>query len=365
MYKQDPLDGVFGVRTTYISTPVQAGPKDDLIEIQGLEVVKPDKQGDFKVPVKDKQGKIVPPDTPQFDAIHTFAVVRLVVDMYQRALREIKADSNWKWEWQWGSNQPIIVRPRAGQGKNAFYDRQAKCLNFLYFPSEGREIYTCRSLDIVAHEAGHAILDAIKPGFWSADLVQTGALHESFGDITTILCLLSQLDVCEAFIAETKGDPYYSNFVDELAEEFGKALGYPRALRVAINDRKLSEEQEVHELSMVFTGSFYDILANVFDKKRNDALFNPAAVLHQTAEDVKRMLLYALAKAPEKNATFASVAEGMIEYASRLGGGFPEMVQSIFDARLITGPNRFKGARMMAPHEDWKRKADRKSPKKA
>jgi Zn-dependent metalloprotease len=44
-------------------------------------------------------------------------------------------------------------------------------------------VYTCRSFDIVAHEAGHAYLDALKPSWWGYD-GQTGAFHESFGDLT-------------------------------------------------------------------------------------------------------------------------------------------------------------------------------------
>ena len=59
---------------------------------------------------------------------------------------------------------------------------------------QGGRVYTCRSLDIVAHETGHAILDGLKPAWMSSTRSpQTGALHEAFGDLTAIFLSLSQV----------------------------------------------------------------------------------------------------------------------------------------------------------------------------
>ena len=127
-------------------------------------------------------------------------------------------------------------------------------------------VFTCRSLDIVAHETGHAILDGLKPHWLDvASPPQTGGLHESFGDLTAIFLALSQLDQVEAIIAQTKANLHDKTFLSDLAEQFGLALGRPNGLRNADNDLKLSQAgTEVHAISQVFTGAIYDILADIF-----------------------------------------------------------------------------------------------------
>jgi len=127
---------------------------------------------------------------------------------------------------------------------------------------------------VVAHETGHAVLDMLQPGWLEMKSAETLALHESFGDLTAILCLLAQLDVCEIIIAETKTNLKASNFFADLAEEFGVNVGRKRALRSAINDFKLGQtSNEPHELSQVFTGAVYDILAEIFNKKKECCFF--------------------------------------------------------------------------------------------
>lgn len=80
----------------------------------------------------------------------------------------------------------LKIYPYAGEMKNAFYDRTNQCLKFYYFYDQNTQktVYTCQSADIVAHEAGHAILDALRPGYFESQDPQTGGLHEAFGDLT-------------------------------------------------------------------------------------------------------------------------------------------------------------------------------------
>ncbi len=64
----------------------------------------------------------------------------------------------------------LIVVPHAGYGRNAFYDRTSKSLQFYYFDHEGERVYTCLSTDIINHEFGHAVLDGIRPDFFASSL---------------------------------------------------------------------------------------------------------------------------------------------------------------------------------------------------
>ena len=78
MWKQDPSVGAIGTRTAYLPGVVLAGPRDARIApgTPGIDLVEPNASGDF----------VTLPDTPQFDAVHTFAVVRQTLTMYQRVL---------------------------------------------------------------------------------------------------------------------------------------------------------------------------------------------------------------------------------------------------------------------------------------
>ena len=317
MWKQDPSVSEIGTRKAFLPGIVLAGPRDARIEIVDTAnaPVEPNAFGDF----------VTMPDTPQFDAVHTFAVVRQTLTMYQRALSA--AGDAMPLPWQWNSSTdttPLQVHPYGLPNvMNAFYSRSQGCLKFGDFvPSgESARVYTCRSFDIVAHETGHAVLDGLKPQWLQADNPpQTGGLHEAFGDLTAIFLALSQLDQCEAVVAQTKAHLHDKTFLADIAEQFGLALGSTTGLRNADNDLTLSQAgTEVHALSQVFTGAVYDILADAFAFERHPELEDCASVLHRTAGWLRGLVLRALVAAPDVAATYADVANEMLRLAAEDG----------------------------------------------
>jgi hypothetical protein len=305
VYKQDPSVAEIAVRKAFLPKRVFAGPRDARIAIAGLPVVTPNVFGDM----------LLDPGTQAdaFDAVHTFSIVRMTLTMYQRGM----AGATLPWQWNSGGNTaPLSVFPHAGVTQNAFYSRNDKALKFFFFDTgtPPQTVFTCRSLDIVAHETGHAILDAMKPGWLLAsNPPQTGGLHESFGDLTAIFLALTQLDQCEALIAQTKADLHAKNFLSDLAEQFGLALGRPNGLRNADNNLKLSEAgTEVHAISQVFTGGMFDVLADMFANDRNPDLKDDASVLHDIAAYLASVLIRGLQQAPNTGATYASVVNEML-----------------------------------------------------
>jgi len=305
IWKQDPTVAEIGIRKAFLPKRVFAGPKDARITIQGVPVVTPNIFGDLII---DPVGNPV-----AFDAVHTFAVVRMVLTMYERL--ESPATVPWQWNTA-GNTDPISVYPHAGVTQNAFYTRAGKALKFFYFDSgtPPQTIYTCRSLDIVAHETGHAVLDGLKPGWiGSSNTPQTGALHEAFGDLTSIFIALSQFDQVEAIIAQTKANLHATNFLASLAEQFGSALGSGNGLRNADNDLKLSQVgSEVHSLSRVFTGGVYDVLADIFLYSRKPAAQDDALTLYRVGRYVYGLVFRAISQAPNTNAIFADVVNKML-----------------------------------------------------
>ncbi|MGZ5202584.1 MAG: hypothetical protein ACXWC4_22710 [Telluria sp.] len=317
MWKQDPSVAEIGTRKAFLPGIVLAGPRDARIVSgePGITPVSPNAFGDF----------VTQPDTPQFDAVHTFAVVRQTLTMYQRALSSAGAEMPLPWQWNSSADTtPLQVFPYGLPNvMNAFYSRSQNCLKFGDFVPTGQadRIYTCRSFDIVSHETGHAVLDGIKPQWLMADNPpQTGGLHESFGDLTAIFLALSQLDQCDAIVAQTKAKLHDKTFLSDIAEQFGLALGSTTGLRNADNDLTLSAAgTEVHAISQVFTGAIYDILADFFAFERNPELEDDAAVLHRVAAYLRGVVLRALIAAPDNAATYADVANEMLRIVAQDG----------------------------------------------
>jgi hypothetical protein len=113
MWKQDPSVSEIGIRKAFLPGLMLAGPKDSRISIQGLPLVSPNAMADY----------IETPGTQEFDAVHTFAVVRQMLTLAQRARGGAVAP----WQWNSASNTDAIsVFPRAGVTPNAFYSRTSR-----------------------------------------------------------------------------------------------------------------------------------------------------------------------------------------------------------------------------------------------
>lgn len=332
VWKQDPTVTDLGVRGSYIPGLVLDGPHDDRIttSLAGTTPVHANTNRDF----------LFTPGTPEFDCAHAFAVVRETLTMYQR----IVSGHRLPWVWNAGANvDPITVFPRAGVTANAFYSRSDRALKFFYFTPSGasQPVFTCRSLDIVSHECGHAVLDALKPGWLAGSAVpQTGGLHEAFGDLTALFLACSQLDQVEAAIALTKANLHNRNFLAAMAEQFGSALGFPQGLRNADNDLKLSQvSNEVHAISQVFTGGIYDVMADIFtfERNRQAATKDPARVLLEVASRLCKLLVDAIHDAPATNATFADVVNHMLSlsHARKEPAIYRTFIRSRFTLREV------------------------------
>ena len=327
IWKQDPTVNALGRRLTYIPHRVLNGPRDARINtsLPGTTPVNRSASGDFIFPAYSKES----------DCAHTFAVVRETLSLYERH----RSGAAIPWVWNQGGNTDVLtIYPRSFAGANAYYSRNAKSLKFGYFVPQNSSttVYTCRSLDIVAHETGHAILDGLKPGWlgWG-NPPQTGGLHESFGDLTAIFLALSQLDQVEAVIAITGANLHKKNFLKRLAEQFGLAMGRPMGLRNADNNLKLSQvSNEVHAISQVFTGGIYDVLADIFnyEKFRQRRTRGPAHVLLNVAQHLSRLLLDAIIQAPNTAATYADVVNKMLQISH--GQGDPAIYRTFIRNRF-------------------------------
>src|SRR6185503_384361 len=108
--------------------------------------------------------------------------------------------------------------PNAGVDLNAYYDGQS--LSFFEYPTVGVITYSGASTDVVAHEAGHALLDTIRPDLWDTTFPETNAFHEAFGDCMAILTALADATTRRAVLASIRT----ANAVEATAEDLSAGV---------------------------------------------------------------------------------------------------------------------------------------------
>lgn len=239
-----------------------------------------------------------------------------------------------------GNILPIILDE--GVDLNAYYDRQA--LNFFHAAVGGRMVYSGESPDIVCHEHGHAILDAIRPQLWDVSAFEPPAFHESFGDMSSILTALQLPSVRTGILQETNHDLSRASRLSRLAEQLGWAIRqkFPDevegdCLRNAVNSffyqspddlptsapaKQLSSEP--HSFSRVFTGAFFESLALMFAS--SGSLTEDS--LHQVSIDLATILTGAIAHSPVVPEYFAQIGGHMIALAQAKSVGYGQAVRT-------------------------------------
>ena len=89
IWKQDPSVKSIGIRSCYISSEVQNGPRDNDIVTQDMPHVVSNSDNDFI---------LYPNENPlEFDAVHTFTIVRQVLTIFRRALNRLQITQNFNW----------------------------------------------------------------------------------------------------------------------------------------------------------------------------------------------------------------------------------------------------------------------------
>lgn len=249
---------------------------------------------------------------------------------------------------RWGRTHTLAVVPRAGEDLNAYYD--GRSVKFFYGrDGSGNVVFTCDSADIVAHEFGHAALDAIRPALWNVQSHEAWAFHEAFADCMAVVTALQNPKVVKKVLAN---DIRKSNVASRLAEQVGKAVfetqggTNPNALRdltVRFDyveasslpreapDNKLSREP--HSFSRVFSGAWYDFLTRV--QSRLMGKLSPEDALAVACTAAARYLLAAAADAPITARFFDAVTRQMLVADSVAGRPFRRELFDAFRGRKI------------------------------
>lgn len=285
------------------------------------------------------------PLTPQFD--YWQAQTSLIAGLRTWKAIDGKALPRW-----FGNKASLPALTNAGDDLNAFYDRSS--LQFFSHTFGGVTVHSAESVDVVTHEEGHAILDAIRPDFWDVPFIEVGAFHEAFGDCVALLTALGDKAICDRVVA-TSPDLSVRHFVESLAEQLGDAIlreygpGSVEvgALRHALNAFRWSDPTklpsgapadqlagEVHSFARVFVGAFYDTIRNVYGSGPRTS-----AGLQRAAGRAGRLLVAAIRTVPAAPRVFEGVGRRMLQAEVTLNGGeYATQIRTAFAAHAMTLP---------------------------
>lgn len=255
VWRQGQFYPELGQKIIELPYQVNPGPSDHQIKIDGVDV-QPDEDGNF---LMGNYSEL------ELDAIHTYGTARVVIDSYEKSF---KKSILWSWQ-QLGEKEPLSIRIRNNDINSRFLAKE-KCIELDYYGQENNRTFNCRTIDLIAHEIGHAIINSLCPEWQNGDS-ETRGIEEAFCDLSAMFLLLSQVDLCEHVIKETKGDLTRYNIL----ALFGVGHGYEgnsyKEIRNAINSKTYVQNHwNSYTYCEVLVGVLYEILADLFSENETE-----------------------------------------------------------------------------------------------
>lgn len=264
-----------------------------------------------------------------------------------------------RWARATPNPRKLRLQPNGGTDLNAYYDGQS--VAFFEFHHTNKVTYSGASTDVVAHEVGHALLDAIRPDLWETPYTEVDAFHEGFGDLIAVLTALTDPESRRALLAASP-DLSTGNFLEATAEdlsdgvrrEFGSqhpaaeprhalnTLHWQLPSTLPASGPPATLSREPHSFARVFTGCFYDVLRNIFTSlpEQNEQ------ALETATQAAAQLLIRGTRNAPESARFFREVGRAMVLADAELHGGANHLaIRDAFAQHNIA----LGSAAMMAP----------------
>lgn len=287
---------------------LRPGPADDLLEVVRSRQPKAPYAFPYLPPFRGPRlAQVVPgadghldsyaPDASEFPAVHAYAGVRLVIDLWQSYLGEPIA-------WFFRPRLPRLEIVAEIDWPNA----QA---GFGYIElggdldEHGRFSAYALNLDVIAHETAHLVLWSVMgaPRNDGAGSV-FGAFHEAFADLTALLTLLHFDTAIDRILRRVKAELWLRNELNRIGE-----LVDERQIRVASHAYKHGEGSgTVHDRSRPITGALFDWLVDLYvdalddrgliDRRLLQNLKLAGGLDEGAVDEVQAMFARALATAP-------------------------------------------------------------------
>ena len=361
---------------------LQAGPIGEYVAVIDVDPA----SGVFYPPVDLDDPRLLAQDglppsesNPQFHQQMVYAVAMLTIQNFEKALgrpaqwssRENEDDKHEEFVPQ------LRIYPHAIREANAYYSSQKKAVLFGYFsarPSDvallmpGSLVFSCLSHDIIAHEVTHALIDGIYKRYVIPIHEDTLALHEAFSDLVALFQHFTFPDILESQIARARGNlAGGQQWLSQLAQQFGLAIGQYSALREAIGRTKdgkptkpdpaeLAQAREPHRRGSILVAAVFDAFLNIYNRRTAD-LYRIATDGRGILPDGEIHLDLVRRLADEASRTakqFLSLCIRALDYCPPVGTSFGELLRAMVTADVDLVPNDPLGYRV-ALIESFKR----------
>jgi hypothetical protein len=323
----------------FIPNDPRAGSAAPPLRRKSKRAERPATKSGFTYPKAEPEG-VAAPGTPQF----LFWQAR---EAAIAALRAWEACAGAHAQWQ-GRRRRLPLLQDEGEDLNAFYDRDS--FSFFHQQVGGSTYFTGASTDVVAHEVGHGLLDSARPDFFDVHFMEVGAFHEAFGDCLAMLTALEDRETRVKLLAQAptlRKRNFVESFGEELAHGIDQAVpghnaGVPRR---AFNTYRFQVPgtlpddggpgvliNEVHSFGMVFTGCFWDLIANLYAAAPKPG----EAALRSAARTAGRLLIAGAREAVTTPRFFLSVGRAMmLTAAARRRSAYREAIRAAFARHAI------------------------------
>ncbi len=308
----------------FIPNDPAAGPTAPGLRAQAARPNRPASRSGFTFAGASPEGQFAP-GTPQFLFWQCREAALAAVEAW-----EASAGAHTRWQ---RNRSRLPLRQDAGQDLNAFYDRAS--FSFFHQAIGGTTFFSGVSTDVVAHELGHGLLDLVRPDFFEVNFLEVGAFHEAFGDCMAILTALGDAQTRQRLLAVTT-DLRKRNFVESTAEDLSNGIRRLQPSHNAAEPRHafntfkfqipttLPDDggpgaliNEVHSFGVIFSGCFWDLIANLFAAAPSQT----EATLLASARLAGRILIAGARAAVVTPRFLQSVGRAMVLADQSLNGG--------------------------------------------
>ncbi|WP_431805222.1 hypothetical protein [Microbacterium sp. bgisy203] len=206
---------------------------------------------------------------------------QVVYAVAMSVLERFEKFSGFRFRWQ-GDDKLRIV-PHAFEGRNAYFDKRLRAVLFGYYRADERDpganlpgqmMFTCLSVDVVAHEVTHAIIQRIREYFSEPTHPDVLAFHETFADLVALFHHFTFREVVAEAVATSRGDLETGSALLDLASEFGVSTGRGAALRSAIGSERTPDAflhaTEPHERGACFVAAVFDAFLDTYRGRIGD-----------------------------------------------------------------------------------------------
>lgn len=137
-----------------LAESLASGPTSSHLRVTGTPSAAPDSNGHFLFDRAD------PGQRESFDAAHMFAVAHDAIRMVRHEL-----GASGGWAWGNGPGAALLLAAHRHPPEVTHYSRKHRTVFFSRPPGsdDGGKLFECRSLETVAHEVAHAVLDGLHP----------------------------------------------------------------------------------------------------------------------------------------------------------------------------------------------------------